>query len=349
VQAAVTTEGRVPIVSYSVSRASALVQATRPFVNIHRPGELPNVFVASLPRSGSTWLMELIWSQPGFKHCNEPTDLRNPSVRKHLGIAEWEQLYDDEAGERLFGYFDGFCEGRLGFLNPRPFSRYYRPVTSRIVFKLIHGCEDRLNWLCDTFDGRIVYLVRHPIAVSLSREVLPTLPAMLGGPYRNHFTGEQLAFADDVRRNGTRLERGVLSWCLQTSVPLQQATDDWIIASYEQLILDPAPIVRQLAAKLALPRPQRMLNQITRPSRSSRKSDGATRRLLGAGDPTRAQRLVEKWRDRVSEDDERRAMEILERFDIDLYRARDPLPDRRFWLADGNETGDARDALVYGT
>ncbi|HEX5166501.1 MAG TPA: sulfotransferase [Thermomicrobiales bacterium] len=324
----------VPLVSYRVSRTAALVHATRPFVNIHRPGSLPNVFVASLPRSGSTWLMELIWSQPGFKPCDEPTDLRNPYVRKHLGITEWGQLYSDDAGERLFHYFDRLCNGQLGFLNPRPFRRYYRPATSRIVFKVIHGCEGRLNWLRDTFDGRIVYLVRHPVAVSLSREVLPTLPAMLDGPYRSHFTREQLEFAADIVRSGSKLERGVLSWCLQTSVPLHDATDDWVIASYEQLILDPATVVRHLAAKLELPNPQRMLDAIATPSQSSRKSDSATRKLLNADAPTRAQRLVEKWRDQVSDADERRAMEILDCFDIDFYRAGDPLPDRRYWLTD---------------
>jgi hypothetical protein len=33
--------------------------------NVHRPDGRPNVFLYSTTRSGSTWLMELIWSQPG--------------------------------------------------------------------------------------------------------------------------------------------------------------------------------------------------------------------------------------------------------------------------------------------
>lgn len=320
--------------SYAVGKAGALVQFARSLLNVHRPGHRPNVFVFSLPRSGSTWLMELIWSQPGFKHCNEPTDLRNPYVRKYLGISEWQQLYDNGAGDLLSRYFDDFCRGRLGFMNPRPFQRYYRPYTNRIVFKMIHGCEDRLNWFGNAFNGRIVYLVRHPIAVSLSREGYPTLSALLNSSYRQYFTVDQLRFAENIYRTGTKLEQGVLSWCLQTAVPLREATDEWVVASYEQLILEPEPIVQQLGAKLDLPRPQRMLDQLPTPSRSSRKSDRSTRRLLDADQPTRALRLVEKWRDQVSAEEERRAMDILDQFEIDLYRFGDALPASRIWLSD---------------
>lgn len=318
--------------SYRIGKTDALVQFARPLLNVHHPGSLPNVFVFSLPRSGSTWLMELIWSQPGFKYCNEPTDLRNPYVRKHLGITEWQHLYDEGANEPLRRYFDGFCRGRLGFLNPRPFSRYYRPYTNRIVFKVIHGCEDRLNWFRDTFNGRAVFLVRHPIAVSLSRQGYPTLPALMSGSYRRHFTSEQLQYAEEIYHSGTKLERGVLSWCMQTAVPLRAATDDWVITSYEQLILNPEPIIHQLGEKLDLPRSQRMLDQLATPSQSSRKSDGSTRQLLDADQSNRARRLVEKWRDHVSDDDERQAMNILQRFEIDIYRSGDPLPSDRIWL-----------------
>ncbi len=53
----------------------------------HRPGALPNVFIFTTPRSGSTWLMELIWSQPGFRCVNEPLDIRDPLVARSLEIS----------------------------------------------------------------------------------------------------------------------------------------------------------------------------------------------------------------------------------------------------------------------
>lgn len=310
-----------------------LKQGARSLTNVHRPDGSPNVLLFALPRGGSTWLMELIWSQPGFKCCDEPTDLRNPLVRRHLGLDEWDSLYSPEATATLAEYFRGFCDGDLHFMDPRPFRRYYRPLTRRIVFKIIHGCEDRINWFRDVFNGRIVYLIRHPIAVALSREVYPTLPALLETDYRRHFSAEQLAFAEDIRASGSKLERGVLSWCLQVAVPLRQRTPDWAFVSYEQLVIDPLPVVEYLAQKLDLPDPERMVRALAVPSNVKHKSDAATQRVLESGAMGERLRLVDKWRKRVSEVEERRAIEILERFEIDLYRFGDSLPAQQAWIA----------------
>ena len=153
--------------------------AVKSATNVHRPDGRKNICLFSTPRSGSTWLMELIWSQPGFKACNEPLDVRSPLVRRYLGITDWLELYNHSAVPALHKYFQALCEGRLHAIDPVPFRRYYRPVTHRIVFKIINGAEDRINWFRDTFNGQIVYLARHPIAVSLSREYYPRYYTLL--------------------------------------------------------------------------------------------------------------------------------------------------------------------------
>jgi hypothetical protein len=299
--------------------------------NIHRPGDSPNVFLFSTPRSGSTWLMELIWGQPYFKSCNEPLNLRMPLVQQYLGITEWQDLYNDSAGRLLESYFQGFCGGRLRFMNTSPRHEFYRPITRRIVFKIIHGGEDRMHWFRDRFNGRIVYLIRHPIAVSLSRELYPRLHAFLNSDYRRHFTSDQLEYAHRILDTGSKLEHGVLSWCLQNTVPLRQATADWAIVSYEQMVLDPRPVVAYLADKLELPKPERMMDRLTVPSAVKAKSDKETQSMLESGTGRRSW-LVEKWRKQVNESQERRAMEILERFQLDVYGCGDLLPADRVWI-----------------
>lgn len=306
--------------------------AVKSVSNVHRPDGSPNVFVLSTPRSGSTWLMEWIWSQPGFKYCNEPLNLRDPLVRRHLGVAEWEDLFDRGAERKLHGYFQGFCTGRLRFANPNPLRRYYRPITHRIVFKEIHAGSHRGNWFRESFNGRIVYLLRHPIAVGLSTETLPTLRALLTSDYRSHLPDDQLAYAQTIVETGTGLEQRILSWCLQNSVPLNDATDDWVIVTYEQMILDPLPVIEHLAHRLSLPMPQRMRDQLTVASGVKEKSDTETQRVLNSGDAASRPWLVEKWRSRIDEATERRVMGILERFGMDAYRSGDTLPARRWWI-----------------
>lgn len=305
--------------------------AIKSISNVHRPDGSPNAFLFSVPRSGSTWLKELIWTQPGFKFCDEPLDLRSSRVRQHLGISEWQDLYNRSATLALQSYFQAFCDGRSGFMNPSPLRRHYRPFTRRIVFKVIHGGEDRINWFRDTFNGRIVLLLRHPIAVSLSREVYPRLRAFLSSDYRRHMTKDQLDYALRICDTGTKLERGVLSWCLQNAIPLGAATDDWAIVSYEQMVLEPRQVIMHLADKLELPEPGRMLERLTTPSAVKAKSDAETQQVL-EDVTSRRSWLIEKWRKQVSEPEARRAMEILKRFELDVYSYGDLLPAERLWI-----------------
>ncbi len=312
----------------------SLKHTVKSMSNIHRPDGRPNVFLFSTPRSGSTWLMELIWTQPGFKYCNQPLSLFNPHVRKHLGTDRWEALYERGSTPTLERYFRQICEGRVRFANPSPLRGHYRPVTHRIVFKEIHGCADRIDWFGDTFNARVAYLIRHPIAVSISSERFPMLDAFLGTAYRDHFSHEQLALADRLALEGSPLERGVLSWCLQNAVPLREASQEWAIVTYEQLVVDPQPVIDELAVKLELPAPQRMTDALAVPSVNVKiKSSEETQRLLYETGMDRRPDLVDKWRRRVDANDEARAMAILDAFEVDAYTRGDVFPVDRLWVA----------------
>lgn len=314
----------------------SLKQLVKSHSNIHRPGHNPDVFLFSLPRSGSTWLMELIWSQPGFKCCDEPTDLRNPYCRERLAMFSWESLYGDDAAKKLETYIRDLCDGRSSFLNPSPRRSYYRPLTDRLVLKILTGFEDKISWFHQTFNGKIVYLLRHPIAVSLSREYFPTLNALMNGSYRRYFTYDQLRFAEGILESGSKLQVGVLSWCIQNSVPLKELHDDSVLVSYEQMVLDPEPVISRLASVLELPNRERMMNQLAVPSGVKRKSDSETREILETAEVGSRRMLVDKWRSKVSDREERQAMEILRHFDLDLYQAGDLLPSPRVWICPGD-------------
>jgi hypothetical protein len=314
-----------------------LYKLFRSVTNVHRPGEQPSVILFTMPRSGSTWLMELIWSQPGFKSVNEPFDLRNPLVRKHLQISSWEELQSASARPKIERYLRGYLTNRIHAAETAPqLNKYYRPLTNRIVFKIIHAGEDKINWFRDALGVKIAFSIRHPIPVSLSHKVFPRLTSYLQSDYRERFTAAQLALADKIIRQGTKLEHGVLDWCFQNALPLQDRQDDWAVLSYEQLVLDPKPSLDYLAEKLSLPDKARMLEHLDRASGVKRKSDAETQRLLEQRDNQQKRlRLVSKWRDRVSDDEERRAFDILEAFEIDAYRYGQLLPSRALWV--GND------------
>lgn len=306
----------------------------RSLTSIHKPGKLPHVFLFTTPRSGSTWLMELIWSQPGFKAVNEPLDLRVPLVREHLGIDTWEELQNNSSLPLLHRYIEGYCANKIHTTEPAPWlNRYYKPVTRRIVFKIIHGGENRVNWFRDTFGGKVVFFVRHPIAVALSHKAFPRLEAYINSDFSQHFTSAQLDMAASIIRNGSKLQKGVLDWCFQNALPLRDREDDWAVVTYEQLVLQPESAIEHLAEKLILPDRERMVKLLDRASGVKRKSDEETKQLLDErSSESKRKRLISKWKDKVSDEEERDAMQILEAFGIDAYRFGSFLPAQDLWI-----------------
>lgn len=308
--------------------------------NVHRSGALPNIFIFTSPRSGSTWLTELIWSQPGFRCVNEPLYLCNPLVARALGISSWDELagLPPVALAKLQNYIQGCCDGRIHAAEPAPFrNRFYRFSTRQTVLKVIHGGEDRINWFRDSFNGRILYFIRHPIAVSLSHEEFPRLQAFITSAYSENFTDRQLREAKHIMDKGSHLERGVLNWCFQNALPLRQATPDWALLTYEQLVLEPEVCIDYLADKLDLPDTEKMVSRLGKASSVLHKSDLETQQLLREGAAQKRSQLVDKWRNKVLAAQERRAMEILELFGISAYQLNSPLPAAPLWIKEGND------------
>lgn len=315
------------------SRAPDLLKALG---NRHRPGPRPNVFVLTTPRSGSTWLMELIWSQPGFKCCDEPLNLRHPAVRRATGIASWDEILSETGAAKIERYFRDICSGKVHSADALPWrSKYYRYRTDRIVFKLLHGAEGTLPELASQCNAKVVILLRHPIAVSLSRQALPRLASFMTGEASANFSAEQIERAERVIACGSELEKGVLAWCFQNALALQRVQPEWTVVTYEQLVLDPEPVVTRLVERLELTDQALILSRLTQAAGNQGKSDAQTRNLLAEqarGRLARSQALVEKWRSRVTLDQEIAAMSLLPTFGLDAYRARRLLPTDSFWI-----------------
>jgi hypothetical protein len=280
--------------------------------------------------------MELLMSQPGFKYCDEPFNLRTRAVRDQIGLSQWHELYNWNNRDVIEKYIRSFirghpCHAKLKHVHP--FSRDYRPITHRIVFKILHAGEDQMEWFKRIFKGRIVFLLRHPIPVSLSRKDYPRLDTFIKSDFKRHFKREQIEFAHTLLADGgSKLERGVLSWCLQNAVPLKSRQKDWIVITYEQLVLEPEIVISHLAGRLELTHVDRMLKRLGRPSATTWQSEEKTRNTIAGSE--KKSWLIDRWRERVPESEERSLMKILDRFDIDAYFFKSSIPADDLWITE---------------
>lgn len=290
--------------------------------NFHRQGALPNVFLFSPARSGSTWLMELIASQPGFKFYDEPLNLRRHNVQKAGICNSWADLVPGGTkDDSLISYLKDLEKNRIPFMNPPPFRRNHRFVTNRIVFKLL-ALEHLIERVELEMGAKIVFLVRHPIPTTLSRKQLPRLNHFVQSErvWEKYLDTEKKAAALRIVSEGSDFEKGILSWCIQTAISLSAKTRDaWLTITYEELVLNPERCARLLCNDLQLKAPERMLKAMTRPAKNIALSGRETKGLLEKESAERNREIVTRWKSQISKEEEKRAFDIVGTFGLRLY------------------------------
>ena len=315
---------------------NSLKDAARTVANIHIRGSLPDIAVFATPRGGSTWFMELLATQPWVKFYDEPFNIRRRNVKKTGLFSDWADIMPDTANRKqLTDYLEDLRTGKYGFMNPAPFRRNYRPFTRRIVFKL-HAIE----FMAEELRRRgylVVCLLRHPIPTTLSRTVYPRLDYFLRSRYyaEKYFDPDTHRKIVDRAERGSKLERGVISWCFENIDLLAgQGSSRFLCVTYEELVCNAAAVTRKLGTDLALPNVGVMEEYSSRPSVNIALSGETTNQAIFAREELNRQRyLIMRWKKRVSEMEEQDAMSVLQDFGIDAYNTNSCFPADRYLLA----------------
>jgi hypothetical protein len=303
--------------------------------NIHRKGTKKDIIVFSGRRSGSTWLMDLLYSQPGMKFCSEPLYLSRWNRHKlKLPRKEDSKFIDLTKKEEMIleSYFNAILNGSIQVSPPWNIrEKGYSFFTNRYVVKICNGLS-LINWFEKKFDVYIVYSVRHPISNALSIINLTwrdTAGAFLNNRFfvENYLDDTQLKYTKSIKKNGSLLQKFVLEWTLENLIPLRiikKEKKDWIVLTYEEMVLNPEKIVDLLYNRLNLEDKEIMMNAINRPSRT------ATMESAKHIDEKNIDFILKRWEEKVSDKEEEEAFEILKVFEIDIYKYGSFLPDSSF-------------------
>ncbi|MCS4223601.1 sulfotransferase [Salinibacter ruber] len=307
-----------------------LRQLTKRLINLHDRNGNGDVFIFSVPRSGSTWLMELICTQPEFRYCAEPFNIRRSGVKRLANIENWEELYGNVGQDKLLKYIN-YLSREENFFGPGPHRNLYRFYTKRVVFKIIHGLEDNIDRVLRKQDT-CLYLLRHPIPVSLSRNLYPRLK-VLSTHYKNRQVcdPQEEDVINKVISKGTDLEKGVLSWCIQISLMVKRNTRGNIL-TYEELVEYPENVLSYIARIASLPDLNAMMDRVNVPSSSAEQSSQETKSYLSSKQSQERSWLISKWKKGISKEQEGRLMDIVKRFNIDIYDAGSLMPKEKYRL-----------------
>ncbi len=293
-------------------------------INIHRKKEEQNICIFSNRRSGSTLLMQMIYSQSGVKYVDQPMDSSrySPYNKIFKDIYKNKEFFKDKNNlNRLEKYFnDVVFRGNLkGYSQWNYFDNNYKFISDRLVIKILNALP-LIGWFEEKFDIKIVYLVRHPIPTSLSiiqRNWGNTVEDFLQNPYfiKKYLDKQKHNFSLQILENGSNLENLVLEWCLNHLYPLSVLNDKkWLTITYEELVLRPKQMVGLIFDYLDLPDRERMFETILKPSKTTSSQSKKDIRSKGPS------YLVNRWKEKIDENIETEVMSILEEFGIDAYK-----------------------------
>jgi Sulfotransferase family len=223
-------------------------------------------------RSGTTWVAELIDSQIPCRVMFEPF---NPDrVEECRSFEYFQYVRPDDDHPALLAYCERLVRGQV---RGRWIDSHATHVFPR--FRLIKDIRPTLmlRWFHQRFrEVPLLYLLRHPCAVVLSRMRLgwatdDDVHRFLRQP---QLVSDYLSpYMDVIYRAQTDEEKHAIVWCISNLVPLRQFADGaWTLLRYEQLREQPEREVPRIFSALGIEFRPAVLGALNRPSRTTRAS-----------------------------------------------------------------------------
>ena len=307
------------------------------------------IILAGSPRSGTTWLMEILRIIPGYITLFEPLNplylpksfevgFRSrtylppeedwPIGEEHLrNILTSRPLYDFSSFEKMvmkrklnkiiFDYLDQLKAEKL----------MHNLVGNKLLVKFIR-LNRLLPWVTKRYQLRsMILIIRHPCAIVDSqlktgfcgyhpnnppyRDIYPTKKNILDEA--SQIDGLDSSILKKLKEIKTREEIIAASWCLDNYVPLSyQKPYPWSVVLYEKLMKDGEREINRLFNEIGEKNVRRSVYKHLRiPSMVIQKGESDI--------VTKADIQLSKWKKSLTEKQIERILSIVYVFDLDFY------------------------------
>lgn len=304
-------------------------------LNLRYTPKKNNILILANRRGGSTLLQHLLSVDKKTRVVSEPFDTfprkskANKLKNSLLPDTFFSQFIDFD--KKVEEYLDELLSGKhleLGF--------YW--FTNRSLLKVLnaHPLVDYLNTRPDV---KTVFFIRHPAAQSLSlvrNNWGYTAVAYLNNKNfcDSYLSKDQKKFANEILNNGDNIEKAFISWCLENLYPLKFAKSNFLLLTYEELIINTNPIINLLADKFEIKNVSKMFNVISNPSNSSHRSTTETISQIKESNKVG---LIGKWNSAIDENMRQKLQNTLHVFEIDEYNMNSLSPNERLLLINSSK------------
>lgn len=283
------------------------------------------ILIAGSGRSGTSWIPDAVNVAGDYRYLYEPFDPWHVPMMRSWRLRQY--IRPDSVDPRFVlparRIFSGAI--RNGWVDEFTSHGIYRKRIIKDVLLML-----ALGWIRRQFRGvPIILLVRHPIAVALSRSAHAGLSANFEVGNPPYWDQPELVkdhldpFLREIKNASDAFERHLYCWCAENYVALRQlAAGDVHLAFYERFCEDPRAELDGIFRFLGMPFDERVMTTISRPSHQAKSIEGGPTSAILSGDNP-----VEAWRKRASDADILRARRILDRFGLDDLYGERSMPD----------------------
>lgn len=301
-----------------------------PLRNSSKKGD---IFIFTSHRSGNTWLTEMFGELPYSRIIKEPfSPAKIPMMKNYFQPRRTYLDLSPSDSQKIVEYLSDIQQNNVLRLGYDPRHEDFKLITSLNVFSMTYA-SNMAPLVERELNGRILYLVRHPIAQALSKlrnqyhmsEAYGEsgwhdyLDVYLNSEhYANTYLKESLIKSCwSIAKNGSDLEKYVLHWCFENIELFTLIKENkWLLVSYEELVANLEETLAQIGKHFHLPFHKVMSKRQNIPSTSSTMSTNLTKEQIEKENPDY---LVSRWQKNVSEDEVKSCFQIIDKFGIDLY------------------------------
>jgi len=280
------------------------------------PLKKPPILVLGAPRSGTSWLAEMLSRADGVLHYDEPCNAninRRDGQREHWTAYARDADVDPYFARHLDPCFAGGFHRSAKWEKGRWRSRisgHGRVLVKEVAAVMLTG------WLTRRYLPQVVFIHRHPIAVAHS-ELRRNGVAGMSGAWllkNRQLTEDYLpGFEGELTMKRPPLAVAALTWAVRNRVALRQL-DSYAnvrLVRYEALAADPEAEFRALYADLGLRWTPEVAVAVRESSTETAPGDYSTRRV--------SNEMVDRWRTLVSEEQAEAVWEAVRPFELPFY------------------------------
>ncbi len=287
------------------------------------------ILVASTPRSGSTWVMELLGWLPHYTTLFEPLHPKWFPESYKVGFQSRTYIPPEERWGRGKKYletaFSGKTISQSPYIRVEPHFLLHRVLSTKIVVKTIRA-NRLLPWIHNHLAVRsVVLVVRHPCATIASQlksgyygynHLTPTFDEKR--PHKEQLEKEVRELESDYPQfrekiKGLEYKEEILAavWSLDTYIPLtSKYAKNWYIVPYEKLVAEGVDELQRLYDFVGEPVPNNAVKHLTIPSKVTQ---GDVQKVV------KKDYQLRKWKENLKSDQIERIMKVAADFGLDFY------------------------------